>query len=72
MTSTFPAVTKRKPALASLLLQKCKFNIFKVKQEKKKDNKIQMQNLWLCGWHPLLVCTKFFQWKTVKLVSDSV
>lgn len=36
MTSTFPAVTKRKPALASLLLQKCKFNIFKVKQEKKK------------------------------------
>lgn len=44
MTSTFPTVTKQKLAITSLLLQKYKFNIFKVKQ--KKSNKIQMQS---CG-----------------------
>ena len=46
MASTFCPVTKQKPVLAPLLLQKYKFNIFKVKQKKKRCNKIQMQS---CG-----------------------
>lgn len=48
MTSTFRTMTKQKPALTSLLLQKYKFNIFKVKQ-KKKCNKIQMQSCGIVG-----------------------
>lgn len=47
MASTFCPVTKQKPVIASLLLQKYKFNIFKVKPKKKKRcSKIQMPS---CG-----------------------
>ena len=62
MASTFCPVTKQKPVIASLLLQKYKFNIFKVKQKKKKDVAKYRCKVVECGWHFSVLCTVFFQW----------
>lgn len=50
MTSTFPDVTKQKFACASLLLQKYKFNIFKVKEKKGPKYRCKTVTVWVASF----------------------